>query len=123
MPNICADIEGNTTEWEQFYVSIEVKQPRLPKPYDDVDALSRLILFKCLRPDRMPDAIEDIVAEHLDATLIETRCVDVSQAYEQSSAREPIVIIATSDGNDGDELNEFVKRNGFADRFTFSTTK
>lgn len=93
---------------------------RLPDPYEDVDSLSRLIVFKCLRADRVPNVIEQIVAESLGNALIEKRFVDLSQAFEQSSAREPIILIETDDGSNGNAVHEFVDASGFGERFACS---
>lgn len=90
----------------------------MPEPYEGAaDALTRLILFKCLRADKLPNEIERIVARNLGEPLIETRCVDLAQVFEQSSAQEPVVIFSSADGDDGNEMQDFVEKMGFAERF------
>lgn len=89
----------------------------MPEPYEDTDALTRLILFKCMRTDQMPIEIKRIVAQNLGDALIEPRSVDLSQIFEQSSAREPIIIFTTGDDDNGNEMQELVEKRGFAERF------
>lgn len=119
LSNICRDIEHNSSEWEAFYTSTVSNELLLPEPYGSVDALTRLILFKCLRADKVPTVIEQIVAKNLGDALIRLPSVNLSHSFEQSSAREPIVMFTTGDGDNGNELQEFVEKMGFSERFLF----
>lgn len=71
----------------------------------------------------MPTVIEQIVAKNLGEALIQLRSVNLSQSFEHSSAREPIVIFTTGDGGNGNEMQEFVEKSGFSERFAFSRKK
>lgn len=118
LSNICSDIEQNSNEWKAFYTSIDSNELHLPEPYADCDAMTRLILFKCLRADRVPNVIEHIVSKNLGEALIEAHCPNLSYAYEQSNAREPIVIFTPGDDHNDNEVQEFVEKFGFADRYS-----
>lgn len=79
----------------------------------------RLIVFKCLRPDRVATVIMDMVGKHLGDSLTQPHAAVnlVSQAFQQSSASEPIVIITDGTNDIANEMHNFVVQNGFIERF------
>lgn len=51
-------VESNPAEWKDIHSSANPHIQKFPEPYKDVNDLTRLIILKCLRPDKILSTIQ-----------------------------------------------------------------
>lgn len=79
--------------------------------YDDFQIL---LLIKCLRPDRLINAIQNYVSKHLGSKFIEPQTTELSIIHKESSSTVPIVFILSSGTDPAAELFKYAEKVGMA---------
>lgn len=98
MSNFCEDIAQDEEKWKLFYESTKPVDENLPEPYASVSQLTKLVIFKCLRPDAVQSAVERFICS-IDETFIESEQINLKSAFECSSPKTPLIYF-TSRGID-----------------------
>ncbi|XP_044001574.1 dynein axonemal heavy chain 1-like [Aphidius gifuensis] len=79
--------------------------------YDD---FQKLLLIKCLRPDRLINAIQIYVSKYLGSKFIEPQTTELSIIHKESSSTVPIVFILSSGTDPAAELFKYAEKIGMA---------
>lgn len=90
------NLTNNADEWKAFRSSENPLETPLPEPYENSDLITKLIIFKCLRPDRLLLAIEKFMNSSFDGPSSD---YNLKSLIESGSPKTPIVYL-TSKGMD-----------------------
>ena len=73
-----------------FYIA---REP-LPSHWDaDCDSFQKMLVLKCIRVDKLTNAMQDFVALKLGQRFIEPQTADLSLAFKDSSPTSPLIFI------------------------------
>ncbi|XP_065142099.1 dynein axonemal heavy chain 12-like [Paramisgurnus dabryanus] len=77
-----------------IYNSKEPYNTALPKPWcNKLNDLQRMIIYRCLRPDKIEPAISKFVTDQLGKKFVEPPPFDLSKSYVDSNSTIPLVFI------------------------------
>ena len=91
--NLDRDIETNAKRWRKFVEADAPEKEKFPQEWKKKDALQRLCMMRCLRPDRMIYAVQGFVEEKLGTKYIENKSVPFPESWTESGPATPIFFI------------------------------
>ena len=91
--NLDRDIENNSKRWKKFVEAEAPEKEKFPQEWKKKDALQRLCMMRCLRPDRMTYAVMGFVEEKLGTVFVENKSVEFAKSFEESGPSTPIFFI------------------------------
>ncbi|XP_055624142.1 dynein beta chain, ciliary-like isoform X3 [Toxorhynchites rutilus septentrionalis] len=87
------DIEGSAKRWRKLVESECPEREKMPGEWKNKNALQRLCIVRCLRPDRMTYAVRAFVEEKLGAKFVEARMVEFDKSFQETSSSTPVFFI------------------------------
>merc|ERR1719454_2699960 len=91
-----SSFEQTLRDWKKWYSCGEPEREALPGDWDGrLDQMQKLIVVRCIRPDRVPTAVSMYVAMKLDQKFVEAPPLDLGQIYEESTATTPLLFVLT----------------------------
>uniref|UniRef100_A0A674AX37 Dynein axonemal heavy chain 12 n=1 Tax=Salmo trutta TaxID=8032 RepID=A0A674AX37_SALTR len=97
LPNLQGLKESFIKIPDKFLVIYDSKEPyntNLPKPWCDcLNDLQKMIIYRCLRPDKIVPAITNYVTDKLGKKFVEPPPFDLSKSYTDSNSTIPLVFV------------------------------
>ncbi|XP_039753870.1 dynein heavy chain 3, axonemal [Pararge aegeria] len=93
------NVEQNIGAWKDFYDLAAPQENPLPHPYEDIRGIPKLIIFRCIRPDKLIPLVQHYVVEEMGETYIEPPPFDLEKSYNDSNCCSPLIFIL-SPGSD-----------------------
>lgn len=91
--NLDKEIEGSSKRWLKFVDTEAPEKEKFPQEWKNKSSLERLCIMRCLRPDRMIYAITLFIEEKLGNKYVESRSIEFSKSFEESSPSTPVFFI------------------------------
>ncbi|KAL8275155.1 hypothetical protein Esti_000905 [Eimeria stiedai] len=89
-----SSVEQNLREWRRWFGSQEPERATLPGDWQTrLEALQRLVVIRCLRPDRFIPAASRFVADATDAKFVESDPMDWGEILASSKSSVPLLFI------------------------------
>uniref|UniRef100_A0A663MBZ6 Dynein axonemal heavy chain 12 n=1 Tax=Athene cunicularia TaxID=194338 RepID=A0A663MBZ6_ATHCN len=87
-------ISENTSEWQKIYDSKEPQSLPLPKQLNNtLNELQKMIILRCLRPDKIGPAITTFVTDKLGKKFVEPPPFDLTKSYLDSNSTIPLIFV------------------------------
>uniref|UniRef100_A0A8C3DXB0 Dynein axonemal heavy chain 12 n=1 Tax=Corvus moneduloides TaxID=1196302 RepID=A0A8C3DXB0_CORMO len=87
-------VSENIGEWQKMYDSKEPHNFPLPAELNDtLTELQKIIVLRCLRPDKIGPAITTFVTEKLGKKFVEPPPFDLAKSYLDSTATVPLIFV------------------------------
>ncbi|XP_063282951.1 dynein axonemal heavy chain 12 [Pelobates fuscus] len=84
----------NPKEWHKIYDSKEPHNVLLPSPFNEsLNELQKMIILRCLRPDKISPAITSYVTDKLGKKFVEPPPFDLSKSYLDSNSTIPLIFV------------------------------
>uniref|UniRef100_A0A673U890 Dynein axonemal heavy chain 3 n=1 Tax=Suricata suricatta TaxID=37032 RepID=A0A673U890_SURSU len=83
----------NADEWKLIYDSTWPHEENFPGPWKLLQGLEKMVILRCLRPDKMVPAIREFIAEHMGSIYIEAPTFDLQGSYNDSSCCVPLIFV------------------------------
>ncbi|KFO19799.1 Dynein heavy chain 7, axonemal [Fukomys damarensis] len=84
----------NIYEWREIYDSKEPHNAKFPAPMDKtLNELQKIIILRCLRPDKITPAITNYVTDKLGKKFVEPPPFDVAKSYLDSNCTIPLIFV------------------------------
>ncbi|KAM6176988.1 dynein axonemal heavy chain 12 [Erethizon dorsatum] len=81
-------------EWREIYDSKEPHNAKFPAPMDKkLNELQKIIILRCLRPDKITPAITNYVTDKLGKKFVEPPPFDLAKSYLDSSCTIPLIFV------------------------------
>lgn len=88
-----------------------VNREQYPEPFDKrFDDFQRIIVLKCLRPDKVTNAMQLYLARYLGSQFVEPQTTDLAAIYKESSPTTPLVFILSIGTDPAAELYKFAEK-------------
>ena len=84
----------------------------------DLDMFQKIIVLKCLRADKVTQAMQDYVAENLGQRFIEPQTADLHLVYKDSSPTTPLIFVLSVGTDPAADLYKFAEEMRFAKKLT-----
>ncbi|CAG9858599.1 unnamed protein product [Phyllotreta striolata] len=92
-------VESNNAAWRKFYDVYNPNEIPCPEPFHTATGLIRLILLRCIRPDKIVPAVQNYVVEEMGRAYLEPPQFNIEASYNDSNNCSPLVFIL-SPGSD-----------------------
>uniref|UniRef100_A0A674H7Z3 Dynein axonemal heavy chain 12 n=1 Tax=Taeniopygia guttata TaxID=59729 RepID=A0A674H7Z3_TAEGU len=87
-------VTENITEWQKMYDSKDPHNFPLPEELNNtLTELQKIIVLRCLRPDKIGPAITGFVTEKLGKKFVEPPPFDLAKSYLDSTATVPLIFV------------------------------
>lgn len=114
---VVPSVEGAPGEWEAWYRSATPEATELPGEWEaKCSDLQRMLLVRCLRPDRVLFACAAFVANNLGRKYVEPPVLDLVEVYGDSSAVSPLVFVLSPGVDPTEALRKLGEEKGMSGR-------
>ncbi|XP_036755222.2 dynein axonemal heavy chain 3 isoform X5 [Manis pentadactyla] len=86
-------LEQNADEWKLIYDSAWPHEEKFPGSWNFLQGLERMVILRCLRPDKIVPAIRAFIAENMGNVYIEAPTFDLQGSYNDSSCCAPLIFV------------------------------
>lgn len=81
-------------DFKPIYDSKEPYNTRLPSPWcERLNDLQKMIIFRCLRPDKVVPAVTSYLTDKLGKKFVEPPPFDLSKSYLDSNSTLPLLFV------------------------------
>lgn len=75
-----------------------------------------MLILKCLRPDKVTDAMQDYLVRHLGQRFVEPQTTDLSAMFQESSPNTPLIFVLSTGTDPAADLYKFADKMRFTKR-------
>ncbi|XP_053132344.1 dynein axonemal heavy chain 3 isoform X3 [Hemicordylus capensis] len=86
-------VESNLMEWKMIYDSARPHDEEFPGEWKLAIGLDRMVILRCLRPDKIVPATQEFITYNMGRTYIEPPTFDLSGSYNDSNCCAPLIFI------------------------------
>lgn len=80
----------------------------------DLDGFQKLLVLRCIRADKVTNAMQDFVAVNLGQRFIEPQTADLSQVFKDSSPTTPLIFVLSPGTDPASALYKFSEEMRFS---------
>nr|XP_012140860.1 PREDICTED: dynein heavy chain 1, axonemal [Megachile rotundata] len=103
--------EQTMPQFKAVFDAQEAHLIHLPEPWHStLDDFQRMLVLKCLRPDKVTNAMQFYLAKYLGREFVEPQTTELSAIYNESSPTTPIVFILSTGTDPAAEVYKFADR-------------
>jgi len=84
----------------------------------DLDAFQKMLVLRCLRPDKVTNAMQDFVSEQLGQRFIEPQSADLSLVFKDSSPTAPLIFVLSVGTDPAAALYKFAEEMKFSKKLS-----
>ncbi|KAM9584412.1 dynein axonemal heavy chain 3 [Trichechus inunguis] len=85
--------EQNVEDWKLIYDSAWPHEETFPGQWKFIRGLERMVILRCLRPDKIIPAVREFIAEHMGKVYVEPPTFDLQGSYNDSSCCAPLIFV------------------------------
>ncbi|RZF38666.1 hypothetical protein LSTR_LSTR003472 [Laodelphax striatellus] len=107
----------NAKGFKQIFDSAEPQRMPLPGEWNSkLDDFKKMIVLKCLRPDKVTNAIQQFLVLHLGQQFIEPRTTDLEAMFSDSNSTTPLIFVLSTGTDPAADLYKFADKNKMTKR-------
>lgn len=99
--------------WRQYYDDRAPHKAELPPPWQKLTPFQKLIVLRCIRPDKVIPAVANFVKEKLGHKFIEPPPFDLTKSYADSNCCAPLIFVLSPGADPTMALLKFADDKGF----------
>ncbi|KAK2587842.1 hypothetical protein KPH14_003939 [Odynerus spinipes] len=111
---------NNIDSWKAIFDDKEPDKLTFPEPYDKLSHFERMLVLRCIRPDKVVPAAQHFVEEQLGRQFIEPPPFDLIASYADSHSCIPLIFVLTPGADPMAILLKFADDQGFGTNRLFS---
>lgn len=98
----------NTDAWKAIYDDPTPQDMELPDPWNlALSPMQKLIVLRCLRPDKIVPGVQDFIVEHIGRSYIEPPTFDLAGSFADSNPCSPLVFVLSPGADPMSALMKF----------------
>uniref|UniRef100_A0A8C3KFB9 Dynein axonemal heavy chain 3 n=1 Tax=Calidris pygmaea TaxID=425635 RepID=A0A8C3KFB9_9CHAR len=86
-------VKENFSKWKVIYDSVRPHEEAFPDAWNTLMGLDRMVILRCLRPDKIIPAVQEFIAENMGRTFIEPPTFDLGRSYNDSNCCAPLIFV------------------------------
>eukprot|EP00117_Sycon_ciliatum_P019779 scpid3161/ scgid17821/ Dynein heavy chain 2, axonemal; Axonemal beta dynein heavy chain 2; Ciliary dynein heavy chain 2 len=104
---LTASITHSPKEWHRWYMALKPEQAPLPAEWETKceEKLKKMIVLRCLRPDRILYACMEFVELKMRKEFIEAKTFTLPEVYKNTSSKDPIIFVLSPGVDPSDQLS------------------
>lgn len=83
-----------------------------------VDDFQQMLILKCLRPDKVIDAMQDYLVRHLGQRFVEPQTTDLTAMFQESNPNTPLIFVLSTGTDPAADLYKFADKMRFTKRLS-----
>ena len=108
--NVPEDISADVAAWRAIYDSSQPHQEKLPGAYSETTSeFQRLLLLRCLRPDKLLPGVNDFVESTMGRRFIEPPPFDLAGSFKESTVVTPLLFVLSPGSDPTSALLKFAE--------------
>ena len=117
-------VEKNTSAWKAYYDLASPEDHSFPSPYENIGdvTLTKLVILRCIRPDKLVTAVQKFVIANMGQFFIEPPPFDLQDAYNDSSNVSPLIFILSPGSDPMAGLVKFANDKGISKKNLMSVS-
>ena len=84
---LCKHFTTNTSEWKDLFDGPSPQNEPLPDQWNDLESFKKLLILRCIRPDKVTEAMQLFITEKLSKKFIEPPPFDLPLSFKPSTVR------------------------------------
>ncbi|XP_036367019.1 dynein heavy chain 1, axonemal-like isoform X1 [Octopus sinensis] len=113
--NIAVDFQKYLDDFKRIFDSSEPHREELPEEWESkLDSFQKILILKCLRSDKVTNAMQDFVANNLGQMFIEPQTSDLGVVYKDSSPTTPLIFVLSQGTDPAADLYKFAEEMKFS---------
>ncbi|XP_057310450.1 dynein axonemal heavy chain 3-like isoform X2 [Hydractinia symbiolongicarpus] len=115
LPNLIG-IKDSITDpgWKIFYDSAAPHKEKFPAGWDDkLKDLDRLVVLRCIRPDKVVPMVQDYIVENMGRTYVEPPTFNLPLSFSDASCVTPLIFVLSPGADPMAALRKFAEEKGF----------
>ncbi|KAG8436117.1 hypothetical protein GDO86_007286 [Hymenochirus boettgeri] len=118
---------SSVTEQLQLHAEAYRKISDSPEPHREqlpgewgktLDSFQTILILRCLRGDKVTNAMQDFVCQHLGQRFIEPQTADLGAVYKESSPVTPLIFILSPGTDPAADLYKFAEEMKFSKKLS-----
>ncbi|XP_032177365.1 dynein heavy chain 1, axonemal isoform X1 [Mustela erminea] len=113
------DFPKHLSEFQSIFDSLEPHRERLPGIWNEyLDQFQKLLVLRCLRGDKVTNAMQDFVATNLEPRFIEPQTANLSVVFKDSSSTTPLIFVLSPGTDPAADLYKFAEEMKFSKKLS-----
>lgn len=93
-------VADHLADWKALFDSLDPQKMPIPGPYaNSLSRFQKLLILRCMRPDKVIPAIQDFVIDNLGTKFVLPPVFNLDACYKDSSSTCPLIFVL-SPGSD-----------------------
>jgi hypothetical protein len=116
LPSMTGFLEGFVQEprWHQMFESTEPFKFPFPGQWENCSGFQRLMIMRCIRPDKIVPAVMLFVADQMGQNFIEPPPFDLAACFEDSNPCSPLIFVLSAGADPNASLFKLAEEKGYA---------
>ncbi|XP_070580015.1 dynein axonemal heavy chain 1-like isoform X2 [Ptychodera flava] len=117
--SFASEFKDHLEGFKRIFDSPDPHREPLPGHWnDDIDDFQKLVVLRCIRADKVTNAMQDYVAKHLGQRFIEPQTADLAIAFKDSSPQTPLIFVLSAGTDPAADLYKFAEEMRFAKKLS-----
>jgi dynein heavy chain len=87
---------AESNRWRVWAEGEKPEDEKLPTDWKNLTSFQRLLILRCLRPDRLTSALESFVAQSIGKFFVQDQAVDIATSYADAGVTTPLFFILSA---------------------------
>jgi dynein heavy chain len=117
---VAASVSDDPKAWRAVYDDDAPHASAFPSPFQDaLTTFQKLLLVRCVRPDKLVPAVRDFVRRHLGERYAHPPAFRLESCYDDSASTTPLVFVLSPGSDPMAGLLQFADERGMSDRISY----